>query len=83
MKKEYAKSTFQKFDENMNPSGEVEEFIIVSLIPEKGKLIREKSTGIMGTRVDIGAGDSEDNYEEVDDPKYVEVMEALASEVNS
>lgn len=82
MKKEYAKLTHQIFDENMNPLGEIEETTVTSLIADEGKKIKQISTGILGTRVDIGSGDSEENYEEVDDPKYVEVISAIKSEVS-
>ena len=81
MRKEYTKLTRQIFDENMNPTGEVEEIIFTSLIADTGKKIKSLETGIMGTRVDIGSDDSEDNYEEVDDPKYTEVIAAIESEV--
>lgn len=83
MKKEYTKFTSQSLDENMNPTGELEEIIVTSLIAGKGKLIKQLSTGVTGTRVDIGSSDSEDNYEEVDDPKYIEVIETIVEEVNS
>ena len=83
MKKEYTKFTSQSLDENMNPTGELEEIIVTSLIADKGKLIKQLSTGVTGTRVDIGSSDSEDNYEEVDDPKYIEVIETIVEEVNS
>lgn len=83
MKREYVKITNQSFDENMNPIAEIEETIYVSLIADTGKKILQKSTGIMGTRVDVGYGDSEDNYEEVDDPVFTEVIDAIESAVNS
>lgn len=82
MQKEYTKVTVEKLDENMNPTGETEENIFTSLIADAGKKIKEISTGIMGTRVDIGTGDSEENYEEVDDPNYVEVINAIETEVS-
>ena len=83
MRKEYTKLTRQIFDENMNPTGEVEEVILTSLIADTGKIFHCKTTGFTGgVRIDIGTGDSEDNYEEVDDPKFVEVIDALESEVN-
>ncbi len=65
MRKEYTKHTIEKMDENMQPTGEKEEKIFVSLIADEGKRIREKGTGILGTRVDIGDGSSEDDFEEV------------------
>ena len=82
MTKEYAKITRQIYDENMQPIGEVEEVILTSLIADTGKKIKQLSTGILGVRVDIGDGDSEKNYEEVDDPNYVEVISAIESEVS-
>lgn len=83
MRKEYTKLTHQTFDENMNPTGEVEEVILTSLIADTGKIFHCKTTGFTGgTRIDLGTGDSADNYEEVDDPKFVEVIDALESEVN-
>lgn len=71
MRKEYTKVTTQIFNENMEATTEINETILTSLIPDNGKLIREKSTGITGTRVDLGSNDSEENYEEVNDPRYV------------
>lgn len=82
MTKEYTKITRQIYDENMQPIGEVEEVILTSLIADTGKKIKQLSTGILGVRVDIGDGDSEENYEEVDDPNYVEVISAIESEVS-
>ena len=82
MKKEYTKVTVEILDENMNPIGGTEENIYISLIADTGKKIKEISSGIMGTRVDIGSGDSEENYEEVDDPNYMEVINAIESEVS-
>lgn len=82
MRKEYTKLTRQIFDENMNATGDIEEVILISLIADTGKRIREKSTGITGTRVDIGTDGSEDNYEEVDDPNFIEVIEAITNEVS-
>lgn len=82
MTKEYTKITRQIYDENMQPIGEVEEVILTSLIADTGKKIKQLSTGILGIRVDIGDGDSEENYEEVDDPNYVEVIQAIESEVS-
>lgn len=82
MTKEYVKITRQIYDKNMQPIGEVEEVILTSLIADTGKKIKQLSTGILGIRVDIGDGDSEENYEEVDDPNYVEVISAIESEVS-
>ncbi len=82
MRKEYTKITKQVFDENMQQAGEVEEVILTSLIADTGKKIKQISTGIMGLRVDIGSNDSEENYAEVDDPNYVEVISAIESEVS-
>ena len=81
MRKEYTKITVEKLDENMQPTGETEEQVITSLIADTGKKIKQTATGIMGTRVDIGTGDSMDNYEEVDDPNFVEVIQAIEQEV--
>lgn len=66
MKKEYTKFTKEIFDENMNPTGEIEEIITLSLIADEGKKIKQISTGITGIRVDIGNGDSEENYIEIE-----------------
>ena len=82
MKKEYTKLTRQMLDENMKPIGEAEEVTLTSIIADTGKKIKQISTGVMGTRVDIGVGDSEENYEEVDDPNYVEVINAIETEVS-
>lgn len=82
MRKEYTKITKQVFDENMQQAGEVEEVILTSLIADTGKKIKQILTGIMGLRVDIGSNDSEENYAEVDDPNYVEVISAIESEVS-
>lgn len=82
MKKEYTKLTRQAYNENMQPIGEVEENIIITLIADTGKKIKQISTGIIGSIVDIGIGDSEENYEEIDDPNYVEVIAAIESEVS-
>lgn len=82
MRKEYTKITKQVFDENMQQAGEVEEVILTSLIADTGKKIKQISTGIMGLRVDIDSNDSEENYAEVDDPNYVEVISAIESEVS-
>ena len=81
MVKEYTKITIEKLDENQNPTGEMITDIVTSLIADTGKKIKQLSTGIMGSRVDIGTGDSEANYEEVDDPKYTEVIAAIENEV--
>ena len=81
MKKEYTKITVEKLDENMQPTGETEAQTFVSLIADTGKKIRQISTGVTGKRVDIGTGDSVDNYEEVDDPNFVEVIQAIEEEV--
>ena len=83
MKKEYTKLTRQVYDENMESKEEIEEIILTSLIADTGKKIKQISTGILGTRVDIGDEDSEENYEEVDDPNYVEVIQAIESEVSA
>lgn len=86
MKKEYTKFTRQNVSATGEPVGELEENTMVSLIADAGKLIKQISTGITGTRVDIGTGDSESNYEEVDDPNWTKVTaeyrKQLASEVS-
>lgn len=82
MRKEYIKMTRQVFNENMEAIGDVEERTRVCLIADTGKKIRSKKTGIMGTRVDVGSADSEENYEEVDDPNFVEVIQAIEAEVS-
>lgn len=68
MRKEYTKITTAKYDENMQPTGETQENIIVSLWADEGKMIRDKRTGIQGTGVEFmqGGADSEDDYEEID-----------------
>lgn len=81
MRKEFIKLTRQIFNENMEATSNVEEVIITSLIADVGKKIRCKVDGILCTGVDIGTEDSEENYEEVDDPKYTEVIAAIENEV--
>lgn len=81
MQKEYTKLTRQVYDENMTPITDIDEVTITSLIADTGKKILCKSNGILCTRVDIGTNESEDNYEEVDDPNYVEVIQAIEAEV--
>lgn len=84
MRKAYTKLTRQLFDENMNPTGEVEEVVFTSLIADTGKVFHCKTTGFTGgTRIDLGTEDSEENYEEVDDPNFVEVIQAIEDEVSS
>lgn len=66
MRKEYIKITSQTFDENMNPIDEVKESVYSSIIADDGKIFHCLRTGFVGgTRIDIGDGDSEENYEEV------------------
>ncbi len=80
MKKEFTNLTATV----TNEAGEIinsDENTFVSLIADTGKLIQQKSTGITGTRVDIGGGDSEDNYEEIDDLMYQKVIDDIVSEV--
>lgn len=73
MRREYTKMTRQIFDENMNPTSEVEEVIFTSLIADVGKTFYCKTTGFTGgVRIDIGTEDSEENYIEVDNPSYAE-----------
>lgn len=81
MIKEYTKVTMQTYDENMEPKGEAEENIFTSLIAETGKKIKSLDTGVLGTRVDIGTEDSEENYIEVEDPNYIEVIDSIVEEV--
>ncbi len=82
MKKEYTKFTRQNVSATGEPVGELTENTMVSLIADAGKLIKQISTGITGTRVDIGTGDSESNYEEVDDPNFQAVIDAIVEEVS-
>lgn len=73
MKKEYTKLTRKVYNENMEPTGEVGEITITSLIADEGKVFKCISDGFVGgVRIDIGTEDSEANYEEVDDPKHLE-----------
>lgn len=81
MKKEYTRLTREVFDENMEPTGETEETIFVSLIADEGKLILQKSTGIKGTRADIGTEDREENYEEIDDTERQYVEQEVVNEI--
>lgn len=53
-------------DENLKPTGEKKKIEVVSLIAEEGKRIKQLSTGITGTRVDMSAEDSEENYTEIE-----------------
>lgn len=81
MRKEYTKLIRQVYNENMEPTGEVGEIIITSLIADEGKVFKCISDGFVGgTRIDVGTEDSEANYEEVDDPKYLE-RQAVEQEV--
>lgn len=70
MRKEFTKMTRQIFNENMEATGELEEVIFISLIADTGKRIKSLETGIMGTRVDLGTDDSEENYVEVSKEDY-------------
>ena len=73
MRKEYTKLTREVYSENMEPTGEVEEMTITSLVADTGKVFKCLSDGFVGgTRVDLGTEDSEENYVEIDDPKYLE-----------
>lgn len=81
MRKEYTKLTRQVFNENMEVIGEIEEMLRTSLIPDEGKMIMEKATGIKGTRVDLGTHDSEDNYVEIDADATVEDYLAALEEL--
>ncbi|MEY8367527.1 hypothetical protein AALA24_02050 [Anaerovoracaceae bacterium 42-11] len=80
MKKEFTKIAVTV----TNESGEViqtEENTFVSLIADKGKRIREKATGITGTRVDVGNG-NESDYEEIDDPNIQSAIDAILTGVS-
>lgn len=80
MRKEYTKITRQVYNENMEPTEEVE-ITITSLIADEGKTFRCLENGFVGgTRIDLGTNDSEENYEEVDDLKYLE-RQAVEQEV--
>lgn len=81
MKKEYIKITREILDENMISTGEVAEKVWTRLTADTGKLIKDTTYGILGTSVEIGANDSEDNYIEVDNPNYTEVIDAIVDEV--
>lgn len=81
MRKEYTKLTSQIFNENMEPMTNVEEFTVVALIADTGKKIKTPE-GLLCTRVDVGTNDSEDNYEEVDDLNFIEVIDAITNEVS-
>ena len=63
MKKEYRKIIEIEYNENMEEIGQKEKMYI-SLIADEGKRIKEKSTGITGTRVDCPV-ENESDYEEV------------------
>lgn len=81
MKKEYTKLTREVYNEKMEPTGEVEEMTITSLVADTGKVFKCLTDGFIGgTRIDLGTEDSEGNYEEVDDPKYLE-RQAVEQEV--
>jgi len=86
MKKEFTTVTSETKDER----GNIIEAItteFVSLIAEPGKKIRQISTGITGTRVDIGTMDSEGNYEEIIDATIAQIeqdyRDKLAAEVQN
>lgn len=66
----YTKILERKYDENMQPVGEPEEVVITHLKADEGKRIKQKSTGITGTAVDVAPPDTAENYEEVDDTNY-------------
>lgn len=71
MIKNYIKITEQEYNENMQATSEVREITVVKLIAEKGKRIREKSSGVTGSSVECPA-ENENDYEEIDNPKYAE-----------
>lgn len=73
MRKEYTKLIIEKYDENMNPTGEVEETVVVGIWADEGMLIRSKTDGVCATGVEFTFGErSDDEFEEVDNPNYVE-----------
>lgn len=75
MKKEYTKMTRQVYNEYMEPTGEVEEIIITSVIADTGKVFKCLSNGFVGgTRIDIGTGDSEKNYKEIEAPGHPQIQ---------
>ncbi len=76
MNKNYIKIIEQEYDENMSATGEAKETIIIKLTAERGKRIREKSSGITGSSVECPA-ENENNYEEIDDPKYAEAVNSI------
>lgn len=82
MRKEYTKYTSQALNENMEPAGELEEVLVMGLWADTGMKIRNKTTGLLASGVEFTIGkDSEENYEEVEDPNYAEVIAAIESEV--
>lgn len=66
MRKEFTKVTREVLNENMEPTGEIETVMFLSLIADDGKKIREKATGLLCTRVDLGADRNETEFEEVE-----------------
>ena len=76
MIKNYIKITEQECNENMQATSEVREITVVKLIAEKGKRIREKSSGVTGSSVECPA-ENENDYEEIDDPKYAEAVNSI------
>ena len=83
MRKEYTKYIRQPLDENMQAVGEPEVIIVQGLWADTGKRIRNKVNGLLSSGVEFTIGpDSEENYEEVDDPNYVEVIQAIEAEVS-
>lgn len=92
MRKEYTKLTRQILNENKEPVGEVEETVLTSLIADEGMTFKDMRTGFVGgTRIDIGTGDSEENYIEVEReivPKEIreqiekETVEKIVKEVS-
>ena len=84
MRKEHTKLIIEKYDENMNPTSEVEETIVVGIWADQGKLIRNKLTGLSATGVEFALGEHDvDDFEEIEDPNYVGELYTLdeASEV--
>ena len=82
MRREYTKTTTQVFDEEMQPIGEMEEVTMVSLIADSGKIFRCKSTGFLGgTRIDLAYREDIENYEEIENPTYAEVVNEIIQEV--
>lgn len=86
MRKEHTKLIVEKYDENMNPTGEVEETIVVGIWADQGMLVRNKETGLTAKGVEFTLGEhSDEEFEEIEDPNYVGELYTLdeASEIIS